>query len=1586
MATFDSRGAAAHRRRVRTAAARIARRPVIDALEPRRLLSAVSWVGTASGGDGTNWTDPKNWSTGALPGPADDVTINVGGNPSIKLAFGAQSIHSLTDSNTLIISGALLLGAASKVNASLTLSGGSINGSGPLWLTGLFTWLGGNLVIPTTTAAGGIDFHGQNNDYLWDGTLILPAGQTATIGATGNSTLQMVASAVFDNGGTLIASGGASLESGAGGPLIPTFKNSGTLNVDSTTTFTISSGLIFSNTGTVNVQAGTLTIGAADAGATTGSFNVSAGATLNFGSTSTDTLIAPGTISGAGTVQFSQCMITFVGSYDISANATFAFGTLAGTGSLTFDKLLTWDGGILSESSTTAGSGIDFRGQNNDYLIGATLTLPSGETATLGASGGSVLNMQNAATFNNDGTVNISGNGGLGGFGGSTFNNNGTLNLSPTTFSGFGADLKSTGTINVESGTLQLHRPGIIYGSVNISAGATLECGYGADQIGFSTPGTMSGPGTVLLDDLATVGFLGNYDISANVTLEGASVIGAGTFDHLLKWSGGTLAAGSTFTAANGIDFEGQNTDYLGGTLVLPAGQTATFGASSSSTLQMSYGVFNNDGTINASGTVSMQMSNGAVLNNDGTINASGAFFIQKGGGTGMSMLNNVGKLNVSTLTTFTVGAGLGFDNTGTVNVQAGTMALDATDGGSTPGSFNVSQGASLYFGPFAMFSFAPPGSLSGAGAVQFDMQQGTVNFSSGYNISLTSTVRFSSGIVTFSGTEDVGTSITLAGAIFEGPAATLILDKPFIWSGGILALHHTISNGGIAFQGLTNDLSSGTLTLAAGQTGTFGPFNFSCALQIGKGAVFDNAGTLSMDSVSEITNAGGNPSTFNNSGILNVDQNTGIDSAFNNTGIVNVQSGATMALSGSDTGATSGTFNISAGGMLDFGEELDLLGSSNYTLVSPGTITGDGTVEFNTIQVTFVGSYDIGANAVVASNMSGAGALTFDKHLTWGFGNLSFPSITAAGGVDFQQAYLGSGTLTVPAGQISTLGAIANSSLQMAGGAVLNNAGVLNVTGTATIKYSGGAMPAFNNTGTLNLNSPTTLTIGAGLIFNNTGTVNVQAGTLALNATLAQYAPATGTLTGGTWIIGAGGTLNLPTADIIYQNEARVTLDGAGSTFAAINSLAANTGTFVLADGRSFAASPAGGTFTNSATISLGLSSALAVSGAFMQTSTGTMVSQMSGTGVGQITATGAVMLAGTYTPMLASPYDPPLGTVVTPVTSASRSGTFTAVGQLVTPSGRLLNVHYTDTSVVVEVGPVAPSAPKLAPGSDSGVSNSDGITNVVTPTIVGTAAEGTSIAVFVDGTQVGTVPIVSGGWTFVSPHLADGVHSIAAVAQDADGDLSLPSAALSVIIDTVAPTVINAVYTYTTLPHSVSITFSKNVSPTLSLHSAQVQNLTTGTPVAPVSSAYDQATNTVVFKFAGQLPDGNYRLTLSGVTDLAGNVLVGNAAGSYTFDFFFLTGDLNHDRSVNFTDLVTLARNYGQAATYTQGDLDYDGKVDFADLVIVATHYGHTLPGPQTAASSLAPAVADPGPIDAFLSPTGPKPRSRPRARAGL
>ena len=128
---------------------------------------------------------------------------------------------------------------------------------------------------------------------------------------------------------------------------------------------------------------------------------------------------------------------------------------------------------------------------------------------------------------------------------------------------------------------------------------------------------------------------------------------------------------------------------------------------------------------------------------------------------------------------------------------------------------------------------------------------------------------------------------------------------------------------------------------------------------------------------------------------------------------------------------------------------------------------------------------------------------------------------------------------------------------------------------------------------------------------------------------------------------------------------------------------------------------------------------------------------------------------------------------------------------------------------------------------------------------------------------------------------------------------------------------------------------------------------NLTTGATVPGWAWTRGYAGNAVTFAFSnypgGILPDGNYRATLpaGSANDGSGDPL----ASDYTFDFFVLAGDANHDRMVDVRDLGILAQHYGQSGPtigFEDGDFNGDGVVDVSDLGILAQGYGKLLAAP--------------------------------------
>ncbi len=120
--------------------------------------------------------------------------------------------------------------------------------------------------------------------------------------------------------------------------------------------------------------------------------------------------------------------------------------------------------------------------------------------------------------------------------------------------------------------------------------------------------------------------------------------------------------------------------------------------------------------------------------------------------------------------------------------------------------------------------------------------------------------------------------------------------------------------------------------------------------------------------------------------------------------------------------------------------------------------------------------------------------------------------------------------------------------------------------------------------------------------------------------------------------------------------------------------------------------------------------------------------------------------------------------------------------------PAGNASSV-VSETYTIDTIAPDAPSL-DLATASDSGSSDTDNVTKDNTPTFSGVAEDGSTVKIYDGANLLGTVTAGSTGWSFTAAALADGTHSITATATDAAGNVSDASAALSVRIDTVAPT----------------------------------------------------------------------------------------------------------------------------------------------------------------------------------------------------
>jgi hypothetical protein len=214
-------------------------------------------------------------------------------------------------------------------------------------------------------------------------------------------------------------------------------------------------------------------------------------------------------------------------------------------------------------------------------------------------------------------------------------------------------------------------------------------------------------------------------------------------------------------------------------------------------------------------------------------------------------------------------------------------------------------------------------------------------------------------------------------------------------------------------------------------------------------------------------------------------------------------------------------------------------------------------------------------------------------------------------------------------------------------------------------------------------------------------------------------------------------------------------------------------------------------------------------------------------------------------------------------------------------------------------------------------------------------------------DGTPDTIYDDVTSGFLISHVFQGTGHFGVNVVVTDDAGGLG-SDALLVDVKQAVAPVASTPQFLYASGPQRISIAFSADVSASLlgDTTDLTVHNLDDNTDLPGVAPTWDAATKTATWTFAS-LPDGNYRMTLhkEGVTDAQGVPL----AADDTLDFWFLNGDANRDRTVDFNDLVPLAQNYNTSGgkTYAQGDFNGDDSVDFNDLVKLAQNYNTSLPG---------------------------------------
>ena len=372
----------------------------------------------------------------------------------------------------------------------------------------------------------------------------------------------------------------------------------------------------FSDTGTMQVLSGTLSLQGDGSVTGSGELTAAAGAEIDF-SAGSYTTAAGTSITGAGVISFSDGTVVVGGSYDVtgatvvssgevefnstasSVKLTQTAGTIAGSAKLTVSGLLTWTGGTMSGSGTTNADGGLTMGASgtSDEMFLDERTLNNAGAATLDGIG---LFISSGATFDNESgaSLRLNGNASIFNEGGTpaggTVVNGGTLTKTGATDeSDIRVAFSDTGTVQVLSGTLSLQGGGSVTGSGELTAAAGAELDFNA----------------------------GSFTTAAGTSITGAGVI---------SFSGGTVVVGGSYdvtgttSVSNGeadliapISDVGANVIISGGTLNLSGGGPAL----TTGTLTMSAGTLTGSDTLRVSGSTEWT---GGTMSGSGTTNADG--------------------------------------------------------------------------------------------------------------------------------------------------------------------------------------------------------------------------------------------------------------------------------------------------------------------------------------------------------------------------------------------------------------------------------------------------------------------------------------------------------------------------------------------------------------------------------------------------------------------------------------------------------------------------------------------------------------------------------------------------------------------------------------------------------------------------------------------------------------------------------------------------------------------------------------------------------------------------------------------------
>jgi hypothetical protein len=649
--------------------------------------------------------------------------------------------------------------------------------------------------------------------------------------------------------------------------------------------------------------------------------------------------------------------------------------TVTANSTITTDQVTVESGGTLIVTSTFNLAD----GTGDDLVVNGTLNLQSGSlgnTGTIRIAMGGIFSMttsnqkslldpvvndgtiqwqdgdvityaNTSASITNNGTFTISGNGLFqdnGGIG--SFTNNGTITKSSSGTTVFRHHIfPNPGTINVQAGTLSVEGSGAFTNTGTISVTAA---NFATSKVfNHNTGSIIQGSGSFTNSGTLNL----NIDLLFPPGLSFASTGGGSVIQ-----GSGNLTVNNDFTIDGNIQGAGTltvngNTTWPNGTLdrtfTIQMGRTLTFNSTFQVYLEAP---LVNDGTlIWQDGAIVLYVNEGATFTNNGTFNINNNNLFQDNGGIGS--ITNTGTINKTSSGTTTFN-NFNFSNPGTVNVQAGTIALGGL------GSFSNTNTISLTAANLTTavsFNHNTGGTINGTGTFT---NSGTMNL----NVDLVT----AAGIV-FS---------TTTGSTIQG-SGHLTINNDFTLNGTIQGTGMLTVNGNTHWNGGNLDR---TFTNQMGRTLTAGTSSIKSLL-----APLTNNGEMNwQDGIILFYQNGG--ASFTNNGTFTINTNN----LFQDNGGV-----STVINHGLITKISTGTTNIN---------------NLNFTNSATGEIKGVGTIAFSaspftnngTIApglspgiMTITGSSPLSANSTLSIEVNGnGGAGAADGHDELVYNN----SLTLAG------------------------------------------------------------------------------------------------------------------------------------------------------------------------------------------------------------------------------------------------------------------------------------------------------------------------------------------------------------------------------------------------------------------------------------------------------------------------------------------------------------------------------------------------------------------------------------------------------------